>query len=139
MSTLSAAFVPGLIAGVISICTSFILMGGIFHRFKKETPATWRPEGPLSYALASLLHVVAAIGIACLATLMIRFHVGMFFEGLFRHLLLGLCLWGAVALPMFVESSLFVRIHPWLTVGRLLDWLITTLLTCAVTGWWLQE
>lgn len=139
MSTLSAAFVPGLIAGVISIFTSWILMGGIFHRFQRETPATWRPEGPASYTLASLLHVAAAIGIACLATLMIRFHVGMFFEGLFRHLLLGLCLWGAVALPMVVESAVFIRIHPLVVVGRLLDWLITALLACAVTGWWLQR
>lgn len=113
-------------------------MGGIFHRFQKETPATWRPEGPRSYALASLLHVFSAVGIACLFTLIVRFNVGMFAGGLCGNLLFALCLWGAVAFPMIVESALFVRIHPYVVVGRLLDWLATSLLACVITGWWLR-
>lgn len=45
MSTFRVAFIPGLIAGVISVFTSWLWMGVIFHRYQRETPETWRPEG----------------------------------------------------------------------------------------------
>jgi hypothetical protein len=86
MSTLRIAFIPGLIAGVVSVFTSWLWMGVIFHRYQRETPETWRPEGSRSYIAASLLHVLAAIGIACLFTLVVRFKVGIFavgFQGFF--------------------------------------------------------
>ena len=94
MSTLRIAFIPGLIAGVISVFTSWLWMGVIFHRFQRETPETWRPEGSRSYIVASLLHILAAIGIACLFTLVVGFKVGIFavgFQGEFLlcHLHLG--------------------------------------------------
>lgn len=139
MNTLRAALVPGLIAGIVSIFTSWILMGGIFHRFQRETPETWRPEGPSSYTFASLLHIFAAVAIACLFTLILRFNVGTFARGLRGQLLFAICLWGAVALPMIVESALFIRIHRLVVVGRLLDWLLTCLLASVITGWWLQK
>jgi hypothetical protein len=86
MSTLRIAFIPGLIAGVVSVFISWLWMGVIFHRYQRETPETWRPEGSRSYIAASLLHVLAAIGIACLFTLVVRFKVGIFavaFQGSF--------------------------------------------------------
>ena len=64
MNTLRAALAPGLIAGFFSIVTSGILMGGIFHRFQRETPESWKPEGGRSYLLSSLLHVFSAIAIS---------------------------------------------------------------------------
>src|ERR1700704_2730147 len=121
MNTLRAALVPRLIAGIISIFTSWILMGGIFHQYQKETPATWRPEGARSYAFASLLHVFSAIAIACLFTLIVRFNVAMFAQGFLGSVLFGICIWGATALPLILESALFVRFHPLVVVGRLLD------------------
>jgi hypothetical protein len=139
MNTLRAALIPGLIAGVISIFTSWILMGGIFHRFQRETPQTWRAEGPASYTFASLLHIFAAVAIACLFTLMVRFNVGIFSGGWRGSCLFAFSLWGAVAFPMIVESALFVRIHRLVVLGRLLDWLVTALLACLITGWWLQR
>jgi hypothetical protein len=138
MNTLRAAFVPGLIAGVISIFTSWLLMGGIFHRFQRETPETWRPEGPRSYALSSFLHVFAAIGIACLFVLVLRFNVAVFAGGLCGSVLFALSLWGAVALPIILESALFIRLHPLVVFGQVLDWLTTTLLATVITGWWLR-
>jgi hypothetical protein len=54
MSTLRIAFIPGLIAGVVSVFTSWLWMGVIFHRYQRETPETWRPEGSRSYIAASL-------------------------------------------------------------------------------------
>jgi len=81
MSTLRIAFIPGLIAGVISVFTSWLWMDVIFHRYQRETPETWRPEGSRSYIAASLLHILAAIGIACLFTLVVRFQMGLFAIG----------------------------------------------------------
>ena len=75
MNTPRTALFPGLIAGVVSIFMSWLWMGVIFHRFQKGTPGTWRPEGPRSYIGASLVHLLAAIGIACLFTLIARFNV----------------------------------------------------------------
>jgi hypothetical protein len=139
MSTLRAALIPGLISGIVSILTSWLWMGVIFHRYQRETPQTWRPEGGSSYLAASVLHVVAAMGISCLAVLMIRFHVGIFAEGIVAHLRLAFCLWIAIALPIFLEWAVFIRLHPLVVVGQLLDWLTTSIVACGVTGWWLSR
>jgi hypothetical protein len=139
MNTLRAALVPGLISGVISIFTSWLLMGGIFHQYQKETPQTWKPEGAQSYTIASLLHVFSALAIACLFTLVVRFNVAMFASGFLGSVLFAICIWVAIALPIIVESAVFVRIHRLVTVGRLLDTLTTSLLACIITGWWLHR
>src|ERR1017187_6443073 len=138
MNTLRAAFLPGFIAGVISIFTSWLLMGGIFHRFQRETPQTWRPEGPRSYALSSFFHVFAASGVACLFTLVLRFNVAVFARGLCGSVLFAISLWGVVVVPIMLESALFIQIHRLVVFGRLLDWLTTSLLATVITGWWLR-
>jgi len=139
MSTLHITFVPGLIAGVVSVFTSWLWMGVIFHRYQRETPETWRPEGSRSYIAASLLHVLAAIGIACLFTLVVRFKVGIFavgFQGIFYF---AICIWGALALPILLESAIFVRLDRLVVIGRLLDWLTTSVLAYAIIWWWLRQ
>jgi hypothetical protein len=137
MNTLRAALVPGLIAGVISIFASWRWVGVVFHRFQKETPETWRPEGPRNYIGASLLHLLAALGIACLFTLIVRFNVAFFAAGMAGSLRFAVCLWGAMSLPIILESALFVRLHPLVVLGELLDWLTTSVVVCVTTGWWL--
>jgi hypothetical protein len=139
MNTLRAALVPGLIAGVLSVTASWLWMGVIFHRHQRATPETWRPEGPRSYAVASLLHIFAAIGIACLFTLIIRFNVAVFAAGVGAHLRFALCIWGAISLPILLESAVFIRLHPLVVLGQLLDWLSTSVLACLITAWWLQR
>ena len=139
MSTLRMAFIPGLIAGVISVFTSWLWMGVIFHRYQRETPETWRPESSRNYIAASLLHILAAIGIACLFTLVVRFKVGIFaveFQGSFYF---AICIWGALALPILLESAIFVRLHRLVVLGRLLDWLTTSVLACTIIWWWLRR
>jgi len=137
MSTLRIAFIPGLIAGVISVFTSWLWMGVIFHRFQRETPETWRREGSRSYIAASLLHILAAIGIACLFTLVVRFKVGTFAVGFQGSFYFAICIWGALALPILLESAIFVRLHRLVVLGRLLDWLTTSVLACTIIWWWL--
>jgi hypothetical protein len=137
MNTLRAALVPGFIAGVISILASWLWIGVVFHRFQKETPETWRPEGPRNYIGAILLRLLAALGIACLFTLIVRFNVAFFAAGMAGSLRFAMCLWGAISLPMILESAIFVRLHPLVVLGELLDWLTTSVVVCVTTGWWL--
>jgi hypothetical protein len=40
MNTLRSAYIPGLIAGAISIIGSWFWMAVVFHRFQKQTPET---------------------------------------------------------------------------------------------------
>jgi hypothetical protein len=139
MITLHAALAPGLIAGVSSVFTSWLWMGVIFHRYQRKTPETWRPEGPRDYLGASLLRVLATIGIACLFTLMVRFNVTVFANGFRGILSFALCIWGALALPILLESAIFIRLHRLVILGQLLDWLTTSLLASIVTGLWLRR
>ena len=133
------AFIPGLIAGGISVFTSWLWMGVIFHHYQRETPETWRPEGSRSYIAASLLHILAAIGIACLFTLVVRFKVGTFSIGFQGSFYFAICIWGALALPILLESAIFVRLHRLVVLGRLLDWLTTSVLACTIIWWWLER
>lgn len=137
MSTLRIAFIPGLVAGVISVFTSWLWVGVIFHRYQRETPETWRPEGSRSCFAASLLHILAAFGIACLFTLIVRFKVGIFAVGFQGSLYFAICIWGALALPILLESAIFVRLHRFVVIGLLLDWLSTSVLACIIIWWWL--
>ena len=139
MNTLRAALVPGLIAGFLSIVTSWFWMGFLFHPFQRETPGTWRPEGPSSYLAACLIRFGASLGVACLLTLLFRFHVSSFAPGMASSLRFALCLWGAVSLPMILEWAIFIRLHPLVILAQLLDWLTTIILACAVTNWWLSR
>ncbi len=137
MKTLRAAFIPGLIAGIISIVTSWLLVGVIFHRYQRKTPDTWRAEGPSNYLGASLLHVLAAISIACLFTLTVRFRVAIFATGFAGSLYFAICVWGALALPVLLESAIFIRLHRLVVIGQLLDWLTTIALSSIIMLWWL--
>ena len=137
MNTLRAAIVPGLIGGVLSVVASWFWMGFVFHSFQRKTPDTWRPEGGKSYLGSSLLHIFAAIGVASLLTVITRFQIAFFGAGMFPSIRFGLCLWGALSVPMILEEAIYIRLHPLVVVGQLLDWLSTLVLASAVTGWWL--
>jgi len=114
-------------------------MGVVFHGYQRETPETWRPEGPKNHIAAILFHILAAIGIACLLTLIVRFGVGFFGAGLVANLRFAFCIWGAMSLPILLESAVFIRLHPLVVVGQLLDWLSTSILASLITGWWLMR
>jgi hypothetical protein len=129
---------PGLVAGIVSIFTSWFWMGFLFHRFQQLTPNTWRRESGTSYALSSALHIVAAIGIAALFTIVTRAHTPHFPMGLHGALLFGFVCWGVFALPIILEGAVFINLHPLVVVGRLLDWLSTSLLATAVTALWFR-
>ena len=138
MNTLSAAIVPGLIAGVVSLFTSWFWMGLVFHRYQRATPETWGPEGPRNYALSSLVRVVSAIAISFLYVLVARFHVDFFADGMAGALRFAAVIWIALAAPVAIEAAIYVRMHSMVVVGQVLDWLTTVVLACAITFVWIS-
>ncbi len=135
MKTLQMALVPGAIAGLVSIFTSWLWMGVVFHRFQMRTPNTWRPENNRSYALSSAIHFAACIAIATLFLLVARTG-GVFAGGLQGALRFAAVIWMAVAAPLAIEAAVFVNLHPWVVVGQVVDWLTTCALACAIAAWW---
>jgi hypothetical protein len=136
MKTFEMAIVPGAIAGIVSVFTSWLWMGVIFHRFQKRTPNTWRAEGNRSYALSAAIHFVACIAIATLFLLVARTQGGVFTGGLHGALRFAALIWMAIAAPLAIEASIFINLHPWVVVGQVLDWLTTSVLACTLAAWW---
>jgi hypothetical protein len=135
MKTLQMALAPGAVAGVISIFTSWIWMGLVFHRFQQRTPNTWRPENNRSYAMSSAIHFLACIAIATLFLLVARMG-GVFADGLPGAFRFAAVIWIAVAAPLAIEAAVFVNLHPWVVVGQVLDSLTTCTLACVIAAWW---
>jgi hypothetical protein len=133
---LQSMLVPGLIAGVLSIFTSWLWMGVILHRFQNRTPETWRRETGLSYAASSAVHVLAAIAIAIFFTVLKQHAPGLFETGMQCVIAFALTLWVVFALPIILNAAIFIRLHPLVVLGQLLDWLTTSLLATLLTAWW---
>src|SRR5204862_7095716 len=112
MHTLQIVLLPGAIAGVISIFTSWLWMGVIFHRFQARTPNSWRPENNLSYALSAAMHFGACIAIAMLFVLVLRTHSGIFADGIHGALRFAALIWMAIAAPFAIEAAIFINLHP---------------------------
>jgi len=137
MNTLRAAIVPGLIAGVVSIFTSWFWMGLVFHRYQRATPETWRPEGPRNYVLSGLIRVLSAVAISILYVLVARFHVSFFADGLVGALRFAAIIWIALAAPVAIEAAIYVRMHSMVVLGQVIDWLSTAVLACGITFFWI--
>jgi hypothetical protein len=132
----SHALVPGLIAGVLSIFTSWLWMGSVFHRFQKLTPQTWRRETARSHALSSALHVLAAVGIAVLFAIVAHDQSPCFPAGIGGAIRFAFACWCVFALPIVVGDAIYINLHPFVILGQLLDWLSTSLLATVITALW---
>jgi hypothetical protein len=135
MKTLQWALLPGSVAGVLSIFTSWLWMGVIFHRFQKRTPDTWRPENNRSYAMSSAIHFLACIAIATVFLFVARMG-GVFAGGLPGALRFAAVAWMAMAAPVVINAAVFINLHPWVVVGQVVDSLTTSILACGIAAWW---
>ena len=135
MKTLQLALAPGAIAGVLSILTSWLWMGVVFHKFQKLTPNTWRPENSRSYALSSAITFLGCIAIATVFLLVARMG-GVFAGGLPGALRFAAVMWMALAAPIVVNAAVFINLHPWFVVGQVVNALTTSTIACAITAWW---
>jgi hypothetical protein len=132
----SQALIPGLIAGVLSIFTSWLWMGSIFHRYQKLTPQTWRPESGRSHALSSAVHILAALGIALLFTIVAGDQRSPFAAGMGGSVQFAFSCWCVFALPIILGAAIYINLHPLVVVGQLLDWLSVSVLATGITAWW---
>jgi hypothetical protein len=139
MNTLRAALPPGIIAGLLSIFASWFWMGFAFHSYQRATPETWRPEGVRNHILSSLVRMLSAIAIAVLYVLIARFHVAFFSDGIAGALRFAAVIWIALAAPVAIETAIYIRLHSMVVLGRVLDWLTTTIITCVVTAFWMAR
>ncbi len=136
MRTIQLSLIPGAIAGLLSVLTSWLWMGVIFHRFQMRTPQTWRPESNRSYALSIVIRFAACFALAALFVLVARSAGGEFWMGIHGALRFGALVWMAIAAPFAIESAIFINLHPSVVVGQVADWLTTSLLACVLTAWW---
>ena len=125
--------VAGAIGGLTSVMTSWFFMGFAFHKYQKLTPGTWRPEGPLHYALASFFQTFAGamFGMLYYMTGGLRFGP---IDPIQRGLLFGFLFWLGAALPSTAINAVFVKYHPAVVVGNLLDKLAMLLLIGLACG-----
>lgn len=135
MKTLQLALVPGALAGVIAIFTSWFWMGFVFHRYQRLTPNTWRPENNRSYTLSSVITILTCIAIATLFLLVTRMG-GVFAGGLTGALRFAAVAWMALTAPFIVNAAVFINLHPWFVVGQVVNALTNSVLACAITAWW---
>ncbi len=125
----------GAVAGVVSVLTSWAITGGLFHRYQRLTPDTWRQEGPSSYALSSALNIVECIGIGLLFALSTGFPAGRSLGWAPRGLLFGMLCWGALVLPPTLIQSIYVRLHRGVVIGTLVDSLVLCILAAMAASW----
>jgi hypothetical protein len=135
MKTLQLALLPGAIAGIVSIFTSWLWMGLVFHRFQRQTPNTWRPENNRSYALSSATHFLTCLAVATVFLLVARMG-GVFSGGFPGALRFAAVTWMALAAPPLIDAAMFVNLHPWVVFAQVLDSLTTSVLACTITAWW---
>jgi|SRR5947209_5779160 len=136
MNSLRLSLVPGLIAGVISIFTTWFLVAVVFHKYQRRTPGTWRNETAAHHLFSSLIQVAAAIAIATLYVMVARGNSGMLGLGLRGAVWFAVIGWIAFAVPVLLNHVLYVKVHPVVVVGLLLSWLTTALLASCITAWW---
>ena len=133
--SLTRLVIAGAVGGFLSIFTSWLITGNLFHKYQRLTPEIWRPEGPRQYALSSLLQTLegAAIGVLFYATGGLSIVAAASWP--LRGLLFGSLGWFALACPMLLGSAIYVKLHRGVVVGLLLDSLLAVLLMSWACAW----
>jgi hypothetical protein len=122
----------GAICGGVALVVGVALQAGVFHRFQKKTPGTWRAEGPSKYALSVVCRLLVGVGFPLL-----YIYTGMGAadavrtEWLTIGLKMGLLTWMAAALPLTLSMATFVNLHKGVVLGLILDWAVVCL-ACGV-------
>jgi hypothetical protein len=118
----------GGIAGVLSNATGYLVTGVLFHRYQAHTPATWRTsESWMHYTYACVLRLCSCVAIALLYGALAATGPAAI-SSVAGAACFGAVLWVAVAGPLILETSLFVKWHPGFVAGLLLDWLVLCVL-----------
>jgi hypothetical protein len=135
MNTLRLTLIPGLIAGIISVFTSWFWIGFVFHNYQRRTPETWRKETAAHHFLSSVITLAAALVIATLYVMVARGHAGTLGLGLYGAVWFAVIAWVGFAVPVLLNHVLYVNVHPLFVVGLLLNWLTIALVASCFTSW----
>jgi len=115
----------GVVAGILSNITGYVITGRLFHPYQAQTPNTWRAaESYTHYLYSAGVRVLACIGIAILYGL-VAASTSVFGSGaILGAAVFGISLWAVAVAPVIIEVALFVNWHRGFVAGLLLDWLI---------------
>jgi hypothetical protein len=115
----------GVVAGILSNITGYVITGRLFHPYQVQTPNTWRAaESHTHYLYSAGVRVLACIGIAILYGLAAA-STSVFGSGaILGAAAFGISLWAVAVAPVIIEVALFVNWHRGFVAGLLLDWLI---------------
>jgi hypothetical protein len=127
--------IAGAVGGFLSIFTSWLITGNLFHRYQRLTPETWRPEGPKQYGLSSVLQILqgAALGVLFFATGGMSALPGAAWP--LRGLVFGALAWLALACPVILGTAIYVKLHRGVVVGLLLDSVVAVQLMSWAAAW----
>jgi hypothetical protein len=117
--------VAGVVAGILSNITGYVITGRLFHSYQAQTPNTWRAaESHTHYLYSAGVRVLACIGITILYGL-VAASTSIFGSGaILGAAVFGISLWAAAVAPVIIEVALFVNWHGGFVAGLVLDWLI---------------
>ena len=115
----------GVVAGILSNITGYVITGRLFHPYQGQTPNTWRAaESYTHYLYSAGVRVLACIGIAILYGL-VAASTSVFGSGaILGAAVFGIGLWAVAVASVIIEVALFVNWHRGFVAGLLLDWLI---------------
>ena len=121
-------FLKGLLLGIYALVIDYLFVGVIFHSYQRLTPQTWRPEGPRSYTVATIVDILFGVGFAFFFA---YYHAGLGIDSLGSAVVAGLILWALFTLPVLLSTGIFVNWHNMVWLGLVLDWLV---IICGVSA-----
>ena len=127
MTSIPVGAVTGL---VLSVTTSYLITGRLFHRYQAKTPGTWRAETWRQHLLAMVLYVIAGASLGWLFTLSGAPSVNGALLKLYA------AVWILVAACILMQA-LYVNWHPGVAIGLAIEWAVFVggvLLVCDVAG-----
>ncbi|HEY5087666.1 MAG TPA: hypothetical protein VII66_09945 [Gemmatimonadaceae bacterium] len=127
--------IAGAAGGLVSIFTSWVFMGWLFHSYQRKTPDTWRAEGPAQYALSSGVQVLAGAAVGLLFAMSgaaTHYSGGSWMTSGFAF---GALVWLAAAAPAQTINAIYVKIHRGVIIGELLDSLVGLLIVGCACAW----
>ena len=125
----------GIIAGILSNITGYLITGRLFHRYQARTPNTWRAsESWTHYLYSAVVRLLSCLAIAFLYDVFGASAPVLLGGVISSGATFGGCLWAATAAPVILEVALFVNWHRGFVVGLLLDWLALCVIASTVAS-----
>lgn len=137
--SLTTILVAGLLSGLVSINTGYLIVGFLFQPLPLQSSSLWRAAPkPRPYLLSVPVTLLYCLGIALLYTLS-RGLPGMVTLGwLQQGTAFGALCWAAFLAPGTLSKAVFLKLKTDFVLGTLLNDLITCLIAGTVTAWLLS-